>query len=216
MAPELFDINDQSQSNPPTPESDVPPSGVVTTEARNIRQSGRSTRESDMFALGMVTIEVRNVYRGGFCQDFETPRAFIQVFTGQVPFPEIKTPPMVMKSIIDGKRPSRPSRGKKLGLSDELWEVIQSSLAPRAEERCPVSTFVDFLEKGTPNITVLKELAEFNANSQEHVQKLRLMFECKDNTLLGMREETATIIEVFDRVSPRPSPPFHTSRTCLT
>ena len=65
MAPELFDINDESQSNPPTPESDVPPSGVVTTEARNIRQSGLSTRESDMFALGMVTIEVRDAYRGG-------------------------------------------------------------------------------------------------------------------------------------------------------
>ena len=97
-------------------------------------------------------------------------------------------------------RPSRPQKGKNLGLSDELWELIQSSLAHEAERRPPVSTFV--LEKATPDIAVLKELIEFNANSEEHVQKLHHMFEYEDNTLLGMREEeTLVVIEVFDRVS---------------
>ena len=108
-----------------------------------------------------------------------------------------------MKKIIDGERPLRPTKGKKLGLSDELWEIIQSSLAHRVEERPSVPKFVDFLKKATPDIAMLEELAEFDANSEEHIGKLYRMFEYRDNTLLGMREnETLVVIEVFDRVSP--------------
>jgi len=107
-----------------------------------------------------------------------------------------------MKKIIDGERPPRPPKGKKLGLSDDLWEVVQSSWAHKAEERPPVSTFLDVLEEVTPDIAALKELTGFDANSEEHVQELRRMFGYGDNTLLGMREEEAlVVIEVFDRVS---------------
>ena len=109
---------------------------------------------------------------------------------------------MVMRRIVKGVRPSRPQKGKKLGLSDELWKLIQSSLVHEAERRPPVSTFVDYLEKATPEIAVLKELVEFDASSEEHIQKLRHMFEYENNTLLGMREEeTLAVIEVFDQAS---------------
>jgi len=75
-------------------------------------------------------------------------------------------------------------------------------MAHKAEERPLVSTFVDFLEGVTPSIAVLKELTEFDVNSEERVQALRRMFEYTDNTLLGMREEeTLVVIEVFDRVN---------------
>ena len=107
-----------------------------------------------------------------------------------------------MVKIITGKRPSRPPKGRELGLSDELWGVIESSLAHKVEKRPSVSTFVDSLEKATPDIAALKGLTEFDASSQGHVQKLRHVFEYGDNTLLGMREkETLTVIEIFDRVS---------------
>lgn len=125
-----------------------------------------------------------------------------QVFTGQVPFPENKSMAVVMKRIINGERPQRPRQGETLGLSDELWEVIRSSLACELERRPSASTFVGSLEKATPDIAVLKELTKFDANSEGHIQKLRHMFELGDNTLLGMREkETLTVIEVFDQVS---------------
>jgi len=124
------------------------------------------------------------------------------VFTGQVPFSENRVSAIITKRITDGERPPRPPKGKNHGLSDELWEVVQSSLAHKAEERPLVSTFVDFLEGVTPNIAVLKELTEFDANSEERVQALRRMFEYTDNTLLGMREEeTLVVIDVFDRVN---------------
>ena len=107
-----------------------------------------------------------------------------------------------MEDITKGEPPSRPPKGKKLGLSDEFWGIIQSSLAPKVEDRASLSTFVDFLEKATPDIIVLQELTKFDANFEEHIQKLRRIFWHGDNTLLGMREqETLVAIEIFDRVS---------------
>jgi hypothetical protein len=178
MAPELFNINKG--------------------------KSGLPTCESDAFALGMVTFEASNVCREVLFHDSEIPFcAFLQVFTGRVPFAEDRTSGMVMQKITDGKRPRRPPKGKKLGLSDEFWRVIQSSLAHEVEKRPPVKTFVELLEKATPNITVLEELTEFDANSEDDIQKLHHMFGYEDNTLLGMREnETLVVVEVFDRVRP--------------
>lgn len=61
--------------------------------------------------------------------------------------------------------------------------------------------FVGFLEKATPDMAVLKELTEFDANFEGDIQKLHNVFEYGDNTLFGMRDdETLIAIEVFDRV----------------
>ena len=117
-------------------------------------------------------------------------------------FSECEASAAVMKRITDGKRPSRPPKGKELGLSDLLWEIVQSSLASEVAERPPVSTFVDFFEKASPSISTFEELAQFDAHSEDDIKKFRCMFEYGDNTLLGMREnETLVVIEVFDRVS---------------
>lgn len=153
---------------------------------------GLSTYKSDSFALGVVTFEVKKVQRGGPFHGSKHPYTFLQVFTG-VP----------MKKIKAGEQLLRPSEGKELGLSDELWELVQSSLTHEVEKRPPVSAFLDFLEKATPNISVLRELVEFDVNSEDDIKKLRHMFEHEDNTLLGMREgETLMVIEIFDRVKP--------------
>ena len=127
---------------------------------------------------------------------------FFQIFTGQVPFAEDEASAAVMKKIIGGERPPRPPKGKELGLSDEFWEIIQSSLTHKKKKRPPVETFVTFLEKATPDVAVLKELIEFDANSEGDIQKLRKFFEKGNNTLFGMREDEILVaIEVFDRVS---------------
>jgi hypothetical protein len=61
-----------------------------------------------------------------------------------VPFPEFKASAMVTRNIIDGERPQRPPKGKKLGLSDELWEIIQFLLARETKKRPPlVETLVE-------------------------------------------------------------------------
>ena len=164
---------------------------------------GLPTDESDIFALGMVTFEVRNIDHGRSFHGFEPPpRTFLQVFTGQVPFPESKSLAVVTKKIIYGEQPPKPRGVKKLGLSNEFWKVIQSSLAHEVEKRPSAPIFADFLKKATPNITVLEELTGFDAKSEKHKQKLRHVFDYGNNTLLGMREEeTLTLVEIFDRVS---------------
>ena len=164
---------------------------------------GLPTDESDIFALGMVTFEVGNTYHGRSFHGFETPfRNSPQVFTGQVPFQENKSLAIVMKRIINGEKPQRPLEGGRLGLSDEFWEVIQSSLAREVKKRPSASTFVGSLEKAIPDIAVLKELTKFDANSEGHIRKLCHILQLEDNTLSGMRvEETLTLIEVFDQVS---------------
>ena len=125
----------------------------------------------------------------------------LQVFTGQVPFQESKTLAVVLKKLLDGERPQRPPEGKKLGLSDKLWEIIQPSLAHEAKERPPVGKFVEFLENATPDVATLEKLIEFDANSEADIRKLHGIFEYGDNTLFGMRDdETLIAIEVFDRV----------------
>jgi len=112
-----------------------------------------------------------------------------------------------MKKIIDGKRPSRPPKGKKLGLSDELWELVRRSLAHGVEERPAVSAFVDFLEKATWDIAVLRELTDFDANSEEDTQKLRLVFRNGDDTHSGMGEnEILGVPEVSDQASSSSTP----------
>ena len=104
--------------------------------------------------------------------------------------------------IVNGERPSRPPEGKKLRLSDGLWELVRTSWAHKVEERPSVSTFIDFLEKIIRDIAVLKELTELDANSEDDIHKLRRVFGYGDNTFLGIREsETLVVIEVFDRVS---------------
>ena len=119
-----------------------------------------------------------------------------------MPFPENNSSAIVIKRIVDGERPSKPSGGKELGLSDELWELVRSSWVREVERRPPVSAFVDLLEKATPDIAALKELVEFDASSKEDVRELYRLFEYGDNTLLGMREEeTLVVIEIFDRAS---------------
>ena len=135
----------------------------------------------------------------------------LQVFTGQVPFSEYRTSAVVMKKLIDGERPQRPPKGKRLGLSDNFWEITQSSLAHEAKERPPVGVFVEFLEKATPDTAILKKLTEFDANSEDDIRELHSIFEYGDNTLFGMRDdETLVAIEVFDRVGSLVRHPAHT------
>lgn len=164
--------------------------------------SGLSTAESDVFALGMVTIEVRNIHPSGLFHVLKSQCVFLQLFTGQLPFSEYRMSESVIKKIIDGDRPSRPSGGEELGLSDELWGIIQSSWARQAKKRVPVFKFIDFLKRATPDLAVLEELTEFDANSEDDIREVRRMFGYGDNTLLGMRaEETLVLIEVFDQAS---------------
>ena len=172
MAPELFGVVENgSKPRAPTPQTDI-------------------------FAFGMVAIEVIVSYY----PNSSPLTCHIQVFTGQVPFPD-DSPLMVMKKVMDGERPPQPRIMSGFGLSKELWAAVQSSWAPEVANRHSVSAFVSLLERATPDICSLRALTKFDANSGDHNKKLRNLLGCGDNALLGMREEDSLIlIEVFDQV----------------
>jgi len=86
------------------------------------------SKKSDIYAFAMVTIEV---------------------FTGLIPFNSCKADPAVMFKLTKGERPPRPAQAAKLGLTDGLWELIQSAWAEDAQQRPPVEKIIDFLLRAT-------------------------------------------------------------------
>ena len=156
------------------------------------------TSQSDVFALGMVVIEVAIPFI--LYHVLSVLTCHIQVLTGEVPFPKNKSF-VVARKIVDGERPPRPTKNTRLGFSDELWKATQLSWTREADRRPSVTTFVDLLERANPNIALLRELTNFDPNSEEHLSKLQTMFDYGENALLGMREnESAILIEAFDQV----------------
>jgi hypothetical protein len=119
-----------------------------------------------------------------------------------VPSPENERSYAVTRKTLDGERLPRPNNSTVLGLSDELWALIQASWSHEADDQPLLSTFIELLERANPDIAMLKKLTRFDERSDKHINKLRTMFEYGDNTLLGMRKnESLILIEVFDRVS---------------
>lgn len=69
-----------------------------------------------------------------------------QVFTGLIPFASCKASTLAMVKAISGERPTRPDAAK-LGLTDDLWDLIQSAWVEDVQKRPPVETIVDFLTR---------------------------------------------------------------------
>jgi len=93
-----------------------------------------------------------------------------QVFTGRVPFPD-DNHVIAMRKIVGGERPSRPS-ATELGLSDELWAVIQASLASEVEKRPIVSVFDDLLGRVGPETVLVVQREEIIHVSNDSVSCL--------------------------------------------
>jgi len=79
-------------------------------------KGSRPTKQSDCYALGMVVYEV---------------------LSGQTPFAS-SAAPVVIRMILDGKRPGRP-RGEEGELfTDATWEVLELCWKPRPSDRASV------------------------------------------------------------------------------
>ncbi|EIN03611.1 hypothetical protein PUNSTDRAFT_26479, partial [Punctularia strigosozonata HHB-11173 SS5] len=62
--------------------------------------------KSDVYAFGMTAWEI---------------------FDGRIPFHEITNVYIVLREVLDGKRPLRPTHARDLGLDDYIWEVAIDS-----------------------------------------------------------------------------------------
>jgi len=108
--------------------------------APEVLNGGGYSKEADIFAFAMVMVEVRR----GRCRTCGSEVYFyfmtIQVFTGAVPFGGDPSP-VAMFSIMQGKRPPRPTHPI---LTENLWALMQRCwdcdphLRPEASEALQV------------------------------------------------------------------------------
>ncbi|OCH87497.1 kinase-like protein [Obba rivulosa] len=86
---------------------------IMDPEAFGLERA-RSSKEGDVYAFSMVMWEV---------------------FTGQFPFAKFKHEGTVIKKVLEGSRPERPSEAAGLGLSDVVWDVMQRGWHADRRER---------------------------------------------------------------------------------
>ena len=80
-------------------------------------EDGTPTMEADIYAMAMT------IY---------------QVLTGTLPFGK-RTGPEVMFQLLGGVRPSKPKNALELGLSDEVWKLLEDCWQTDRQLRPPVN-----------------------------------------------------------------------------
>jgi len=83
------------------------------------------TASSDVYALSIV---------------------FIEIFTGEVPYARAIEAQVIYRTIT-GFRPKRPENSVKLGLSDEVWEILQKCWDHDPSERPEAHLVLDWLSQ---------------------------------------------------------------------
>ena len=82
------------------------------------------------------------------CKSLQSPNldiSYCKVFTGVIPFSSCRSDPAVMYKVRNGERPPRPAEATKFGLTDDLWDLVQSAWAQEPEHRPPVESIIGFL-----------------------------------------------------------------------
>lgn len=88
-------------------------------------KDSRPTKESDSYALGMVILEV---------------------LSGRSPFKQFRDV-IVMRMVLEGKRPERPNGPEGEWFTDGLWQILNLCWESQRETRPSVGTVLDFLEQ---------------------------------------------------------------------
>ena len=84
------------------------------------------TKESDCYALGMVIYEV---------------------LTGRVPFASLSKDYIIMRKVVDGERPERPTGAIGARFPVDLWEMLGLCWEARAGNRPNTGTILNCLEQ---------------------------------------------------------------------
>jgi hypothetical protein len=69
-----------------------------------------------------------------------------QIFTGEIPFREYRNQ-KVVPMVIEGRRPKRPANSQGVGLSDEIWDMMQTCWDREPSNRPQIGDIVKLLAK---------------------------------------------------------------------
>jgi hypothetical protein len=79
----------------------------------------------------------------------------------------------VILKVINGERPSRPEGSLELGLTDDIWELVQKCWRHDRETRPQISFVLNRLRACAPRIPRHERLSDFDPNSQESIDIVR-------------------------------------------
>jgi serine/threonine protein kinase len=88
-------------------------------------ENSRPTKESDSYALGMVILEV---------------------LSGRSPFNQLRDV-FVMRVVLEGKRPERPTGPEGAWFTDDLWQMLTLCWKSQRESRPSIAAILECLEK---------------------------------------------------------------------
>ena len=83
------------------------------TEPRRSGDGKPESKQADVFAFGMLAVEV---------------------FTGEVPFQK-HAPAVAALCVLKGERPEKPRNAQQIGLTGEMWELLESCWHQDPEKR---------------------------------------------------------------------------------
>lgn len=96
------------------------------------------SKEADIYAIGMT------IYQVGTARFLAHTLAdlFVQVLTGTPPFGKLPMPEVVSR-VLEGERPIKPVNATELGLSDEVWKLLEDCWQPQRALRPSVKDVLD-------------------------------------------------------------------------
>jgi hypothetical protein len=102
----------------------------------------RPTQACDVYSFAMCALEVnpRTMVR------FLHVLRMLQIFTGEIPFRKYRNQKVVFM-VIENRRPKRPANSLGVGLSDEIWHMMQTCWDREPSNRPKIEDIVKLLAK---------------------------------------------------------------------
>lgn len=69
------------------------------------------------------------------------------MFTGLIPYYNLKKDPQVISNILRDVRPRRPMQATSLGLSDEVWSLIVAGWEANWQDRPSMTVIIERLQE---------------------------------------------------------------------
>lgn len=126
--------------------------------------SPRPTFQTDVYSVASVMYEVIFLERAIGRWSTQTHK---QVLTGQIPYYEFPRDATVISRILRGIRPTRPTSGLALELSDEIWNVMEDCWSADPSKRPTVKQVAEQLREIPQSELTTRRIAQHHLRKQK-------------------------------------------------
>ena len=115
----------------------------------------KASTASDIYAFGMVMLEACS------SPSLDLIRYLLwstQIFTGKIPYHELKRDALILMEVLSFHLPQRPIRTLLPGLNDNIWSLIQECWCHDPERRPSIQIIVSCLEQPNSGNSINNDL----------------------------------------------------------